>query len=287
MVLVALLGSACTSPSGDATSPTSPATATSSSVAPTDAAPSDSEATDSARTADVVEVPRDGACYRLGFAALPRASNDSTPVPCRGDHNAQTIHVGTLDTVVGGRPVAVDSKAVRAQVSTTCARRLARTLGGSWSTRALSRFQVVWFTPAPAEYDAGADWFRCDVIAFAGHERLAPLPVPRRLDGVLDDRAGLDEFGLCGTAAPGAPAFERVICSLRHSWRAIATIPISGRRAYPGTARGRAAGDDVCRDRVRELSGSSLRFRYGWEWPTRDQWARGQRHGFCWAPSSR
>ena len=35
--------------------------------------------------------------------------------------------------------------------------------------------RAVWFTPTVAQSDRGADWFRCDVIAVAGTEKLAPL----------------------------------------------------------------------------------------------------------------
>ena len=32
-------------------------------------------------------------------------------------------------------------------------------------------------------------------------------------------------------------------------------------------------------------AGFPLEFSYGWEWPTRRQWAAGQRYGYCWAPA--
>ena len=48
----------------------------------------------------------------------------------------------------------------------------------------------------------------------------------------------LATYGLCGTAAPGAPGFQRVICGQRHSWRAIDTIGLSGGARYPGRRDG-------------------------------------------------
>ncbi len=280
-VLLAL--AACTSsPSGDAGSPTSPATSTS----PAEPAPT-AEEPGARRTTDAAEVPappEEGDCHRLRFTQLAQASNDSDPLPCKGEHNAVTIHVGELDTVIDGHSVAVDSEQVLDQISTACPRRLAAYVGGNRSTRALSRFHVVWFTPTIEQSDAGANWFRCDLIAFAGHEQLSPLPRPKRLAGVLDDAGALDTYGLCGTTEPGAEAFQRVICSRRHAWRATSTIRIDGDTAYPGARAVRTAGDETCKDRVRQISGSSLRFRYGWEWPTKDQWRRGQHFGYCWAP---
>ena len=274
---VLLMLAACTSPSGDAGSPTSPATGDSPSR-PAEARSGTTEAV------PVPPPPGRKACYRLGFKELAKLSNDSAPVPCRDTHNAQTIFVGELDTVVDGHAVAVDSAAVREQLSTTCPRKLAAYVGGNRSTRELSRFRVLWFSPSLEQSDLGADWFRCDVIAFEARETLADLPPRRQLAGVLDDPDALDTYGLCGTAAPGAAGFERVICSRPHSWRAISTISIDGGKRYPGTKVVRAAGDVTCKTRVREISDSSLKFRYGWEWPTKDQWQHGQRYGYCWAP---
>ncbi|HET6625292.1 MAG TPA: septum formation family protein [Nocardioidaceae bacterium] len=268
-----LLLGACT-PSPDASPPSATSPAASPSAGASSASPGPARTTG----APPAPAPPDGGCYRLTFAQLRPASNDSEPVSCRDPHTAQTIHVGELD--------AVEPDAVSTQVSTTCPRKLAAYLGGDRSTRALSRFKVVWFTPTPEQLDRGATWFRCDAIAFAGHEELAPLPAPRRLAGLLDNDRALERYGLCGTAAPGARHFARVICSRRHSWQAIATIRIDGGARYPGVRKVRVAGDQSCKDTVRRVSDSTLRFRYGWEWPTKDQWERGQHYGFCWAPDS-
>jgi hypothetical protein len=276
VVAMLALASCTTSPSDDAGAPSPPPSATSS-------APGSQER----RTTEQVDPPTppaEGECHRLTFGQLARASNDSDPVPCRGIHNAVTIHVGELHTVVDERSAVADSKKVLEQVSTSCPRQLRSYVGGTRSSRALSRFQVVWFTPTAEQLEAGATWFRCDLVAFAGHERLAPLPRPGRLAGVLDDTDALDSYGLCGTAEPGSAGFERVICSRRHSWRATSIIGLDGGAKYPGARAVRRAGDETCKDRVRRLSASSLRFSYGWEWPTRDQWRRGQRYGFCWSP---
>ncbi len=260
--------SADTSPSG----PTS-ATGTPSAAARSTATP-----------AVVPRAPRAKACYRLTATQLTKPTNASTPVPCSSRHTAQTIYVGTLDTVVDGHSVAVDSATVQKQLSTTCPRKLAAYVGGSATARDLSRFNVVWYSPTLEQSDQGADWFRCDVIAFAGQDQLASLPGTARLAGVLGSPAALDEFGLCGTSAPGARGFQRVICGRSHSWRAIDTIGLPGGPRYPGTATVRKAGDSDCKDLAQARSDNSLKYRYGWEWPTREQWDRGQRFGYCWVP---
>ena len=179
----------------------------------------------------------------------------------------------------------MDSPRVRAQVAQDCPRRLEAYVGGSEQARDLSRFRVVWFSPTLEQADAGARWYRCDLVVFGRDDALHTQKetVPK---GVLDRDDGLDRYGLCGTAAPGSEGFERVLCSLPHTWRAIATIDLSGGDEYPGADAVRSEGDGDCQDRVREAENFALTFTYGWEWPTRDQWRAGQRFGYCWAVSN-
>ena len=270
----AALVAGCSGPSSSPSADPSPSGSASASSTPSEAA----------TPAVVPRAPRAKACYRLTAAELTKPTNASTPVPCASRHTAQTIYVGTLDTVVDGHSVAVDSATVQKQLSTTCPRKLAAYVGGSATARDLSRFNVVWYSPTLEQSDQGADWFRCDLIAFAAQDQLAALPGTARLRGVLGSAAALDEFGLCGTSAPGARGFQRVICGRGHTWRAIDTIGLPGGTKYPGTATVRKAGDSDCKDLAQARSDNSLKYRYGWEWPTREQWDRGQRFGYCWIP---
>lgn len=229
--------------------------------------------------------PALGACYDLGFEEAAQPTSSKKPVSCDGPHTTQTVFVGRLDTVVGGHSVSVDSRVAQKQVAEACPAHLAQHLGGSARTRGLSRFTVVWFGPTVAQSDRGATWFRCDVIALAGNEELAPLPPPARLKRVLDNPRSLETYGLCGTSDPGSQGFQRVICSRKHTWKAVSTIAIAGGEDYPGARAVRAAGEDACRDLVRRQTRDAEKFRYGWEWPSRTQWSAGQHHGYCWAPA--
>jgi Septum formation len=272
LVLTVLVLSACTagSPSASKSTPRHPSSATLATRAATAPAPP--------------AAPPAAGCYRLSTDQLAEPANSSAPVPCSGPHTAATIYVGRLDMVVDGHAVGVDSAAVQRQLSTTCPRRLAAYVGGSGRTRALSRFNVVWYSPTLEQSDRGADWFRCDLIVFARADTLMSLPPTPRLAKVLDRPGSLGSYGLCGTAAPGARGFTRVVCARPHSWRAVDTIGIRG-SGYPGTRVVRRAGDADCRDLAKSLAPRSVRFRYGWEWPTNEQWARGQHFGYCWVPS--
>lgn len=289
VLLAAFMVSSCSGGSPASAPAGSDGTATgstpTSSTAPASTAPGSTPTASPTAAAPVVpRAPRRAACYRLTTGQLTRPTNDSRPVPCSREHTSRTIHVGRLDTVVDGHSVAVDSDTVQAQLVTTCRRKLVEYVGGSPTTRALARLNVVWYSPTLAQSDRGADWFRCDVIAFAEGDRLLPLRGASRLKRVLDRPGALDTYGLCGTAAPGTRGFARVVCGRNHAWRAIRTIDLAGPKRYPGVTTVREAGDASCKDAARERADDALRFAYGWEWPTADQWSAGQRFGYCWVP---
>lgn len=221
------------------------------------------------------------ACYDLDFRQAVEPTSPVAPVPCTASHTTATIHVGTIRPVADGHLLAVDSDTVQQQIAGRCRARLAAHVGGTEETRRLSRVNVVWFSPSLDESERGALWFRCDLVAIAGRDRLAPLPRSTRNLLAADD--ALDRFGTCGTASPAAPRFERVICSEPHTWRARATIEVPARATYLGKAAG-AAADSTCRDVEARLAADILTLRWSFEWPTRAQWDAGQRFGYCWTP---
>ncbi len=221
------------------------------------------------------------ACYALAYDEAVAPTNDRRDRPCDREHTSVTFFVGELDTVVDGHLLAVDSKQVQAQVATACPLRFAEFVGGTPEQRRLSMLRSVWFTPSVEESDKGANWFRCDVIAVAADGKLAPLS--GRMEDVLAREADRDRYAMCGTAAPDQPNFRRVICSSDHSWRAISTVTFEA-ASYPGVERARAAGETPCEDAGRAVADDALNFRWGYEWPSRKQWASGQTYGICWAP---
>lgn len=272
-VVLAGCGGASPGPAGDPAS--APSTLTSSSAPSTTGAPtSPAPATDTAG-------PERDACYRLTYDESVAPTSDRAPVGCARRHTAQTFHVGTIDELVDAPLPAVDSPQVQDRIAQVCPRRLAGFLGATEKQLRLSMVRPVWFSPTLEEADAGQDWFRCDVVVLAGRESL--LRVRGDLTGAFDTPAGRQRFGLCATARPGAPSFERVVCSRDDSWRAVDTVDLEGQR-YPGEEEVRAAGQQPCEDVARELAEDPLDFIWGYEWPTQDQWRAGTRHGICWVP---
>jgi Septum formation len=262
--------------SGDDSGP-SPAASSSS--------PSATEASEPVATptrATAAPVPRDRACYAYGYPAAVAPFAHGEPVPCERDHTAITFAVGELDTVVDGHLVSVDSDRVQAQVAAACPERFQEFVGGTIEARRLTMLRPVWFTPSLRQSDAGANWYRCDAVAIAADERLAPLV--GRLQGVLARPLAAERYAMCGTAEPGTSGFERVICSAGHAWRALSTLDIPG-RAYPGVEAVRTAGRQPCQDAASAQADDPLNYRWGYEWPTQQQWQAGQHYGICWAPA--
>ena len=178
------------------------------------------------------ERPTKDGCHLLTYDEAIAPVVAGTDVPCGQRHTAQTFKIGRLDLVSDGHLRAVDSPDVQAEVARTCTSLLGDHVGGSVEDRRLSMVQAVWFTPSVEDAAAGADWFRCDVVALASAGELLPLPPDSR--GLV---ASSDRFAMCSTAEPGAASFERVPCGVgNHAWRAISTVDLPG-SAYPTAAR--------------------------------------------------
>jgi Septum formation len=223
--------------------------------------------------------PRVGQCHALSFQRALAVVGRTEPVSCRRRHTAQTYFVGRLDlATAAGHTRRVDSRAAQRQARTTCTSRLPRHLRVSSRELRLRMAQAVWFTPSPARAEAGADWFRCDVVVVAAPRRL--LQLPRRTRGWGDAPA----TAMCATAAPGTRAFERVTCSASHTWQAASSVDIAGRRLPPaGVVADRM--ESTCRDVARARADDPLDFTWSQESPTKEQWRAGQRYGICWVPA--
>lgn len=227
------------------------------------------------------KAPETGACYRLGFRQALAPTSSRTPSDCAAEHTSETYAVGRLDTIVGGHLVAVDSDRAQAQVAEACPQAISEFLGGDLPALRLSMIRPVWFTPTVAQSDRGADWYRCDAVVVAGDQTLAD--VTGSLEGVLDRPLLRGRYAMCGTAAPDARTFERVICSVEHSWRAIDVVSFPP-GAYPGVEAAAQRGQNQCENAGLDAAEDPLDFEWGYEWPTAEQWEMGQTFGRCWAP---
>ena len=226
--------------------------------------------------------PRPGDCHVMTLSQVTATSADDTSSDCQ--HRPTTITVAVGDLEVKGKKVAPDSKAAQDLMQRTCRPKAAAWLGTGPKGLRLSRLTAVWFVPSPEQVEAGATWFRCDVVGFDRGDHLFPLPPSHELKGALKGDRGA-RYALCGTAKPGSEKFQRVTCSLKHSWKAIDTVDLPGGKAYPGQDEVRSQGDDTCSKKARAQAGDATTYDYGWEWPTSQQWKAGQHFGYCWAPA--
>ena len=206
------------------------------------------------------------------------------PVPCTRPHTAMTYAVGTLDTVVDGHLLAVDSRRVQAQVGADCPRRLPSFLGGTPDDLRLSMLRAVWFTPTVEESDAGADWFRCDVIAVAGRRRLAPLTGP--LAGVLGPAGGPRPLRHVRHRRARHRGLPRVDLLQRpHLAGDPRPSPLSGRATVPrrGQRCARPASRSA-RTRPAAPPPTSSTSPGATSGPPAQQWAGRPDYGLCWVP---
>lgn len=232
-------------------------------------------------------VPKAGQCYLLNYRQATSPTSDVPPVPCKTKHDTVTVYVGTIKQVVDGHLLAVDSDAVTTQIADTCPTKLAPWVGGTEDDRRLSRFTVLAFSPTLAQSDAGANWFRCDLVAIQSDKVLATLTGTK---GALDQSGALDRVGICGTAAPSATSQQRVICAQPHTWRAVSVIPIPDGAPY--LAKGvTASGNDACKAQAQQRSTNPLVYKWSFQWPSKDDFeaavaAGTPRYGLCWVPTT-
>ncbi len=223
--------------------------------------------------------PKPGECHDLTFRQAVAVVGRTEAVACRRKHTAQTFFVGRLDlTTKSGFTRRVDSQAAQRQMRKACTTRLPRHLARDPRELRLSMAQTVWFTPSPKHAEAGADWFRCDVVVVASPRQLMRLP--SRTKGWGDAPA----ISMCATAAPGTKGFRRVACGLQHSWRATTTVDLPGEK-LPSQAAIVDRMESTCQDSASAQAADPLDFTWSQESPTQEQWDAGQHYGICWVPA--
>lgn len=226
--------------------------------------------------------PREGDCHALSAEQARQPHDNQDPVRCREDHTSQTYYVGTFDlSIIGDRsPSTAD---IAEFVTPRCDRLFKRWVGGDRVTRILSRVHPVWFVPNTHDIKLGARWFRCDLVVAATDSRLDVLP--RNTADMLDSDSALNRFGLCSRGSPEKSHAKIVVCSRPHTWQAFTALGFGshGSDAFPDRDQRRDA-RQRCIDQAREELDFPLEWTYGWQAPTRDEWAAGMRWGVCWVP---
>jgi Septum formation len=254
--------SASTSPPSHKTKPTA-----STSAPPTEKPPSPPPATD--------------ACRNLAYADIGRFSNNTKTTSCRKPHTSYTFDVRRLPDQVAFVGVSIGNDAVQSAAADTCRKSFGRFIGGDAAARALARLTVTYFVPRQADFDRGAHWVRCDVVALQSANVLAPLP--RQVHGLLDEQGSLDRYGVCAKGEPGTETARLVMCSEDHAFRALAALRLGkGDAPYPPIKVVRVDGEQRCKDLVDSRLGPGGGYTYSWTYPSAVDWSSGQRFGYCW-----
>ena len=231
--------------------------------------------------AAAVADPQAGTCRALPPAAVEEPDDDSPTVPCRGPHTAETFAVGQFEG--GLAAAAVDDPALSEEVLRVCDSGFRRYVGADESLALRTVLTWAWFRPEPEAWEAGARWYRCDLLA-QDADGLRELRGSAR--GVLLGRPE-DRWLLCAAGEEVADA-ERVSCDRPHDWRAVTTVVLGDLRdAYPGDRRAEVRTRDFCSDSVRAWLGYPLAFDYGYTWLGRAEWQAGNRRSTCWARTER
>jgi hypothetical protein len=226
-----------------------------------------------------VQPPAVGACRLLTTADIRATSNDSPVVDCSDKHTAETFAVGEFPDEVAGKTL--DDPALGAHVFDTCEQKFRRFLGGDESLVMRTTVTWAWFRPDDEAWDAGARWWRCDVVGGGGESTaLVRLPrtAKRMLLGMPEDR------WLVCVDGPTVAESEKIPCSRKHTWRAVTTIKLGDPGdPYPGDRVVEVRTRDFCSDSVGAWLNYPVEYDYGYTWFHEAEWKAGNRRSICWA----
>ncbi len=230
-----------------------------------------------------LDPPPTRACRVLVPADVARPSNDSPVVDCGQPHSAETFLVGEF----GRRTAAADwdDPALGAEVYDRCRPRWARYVGADESLALRTLLGWAWFRPTEEQWEAGARWYRCDVVG--GTEESAQLAaLPPTAEGALLGRPD-DRWLACvdGEEVTGAPW---VPCAAPHTWRAVTTVVVGEEKdRYPGDRLVEVVSRDYCRASVVAWLDYPFDYEFGYTYFHRAEWEQGNRRSICWARTDR
>jgi len=226
-----------------------------------------------------IAAPELGACRRLTPSDVARPSDDSGTVACTSAHTAETFAIGQLPQQLAR--ASYDDEELGAWAYGTCSKAFQQFLGADDSLVMRTVVSWAWFRPSKAAWDAGARWYRCDVVGGAdGAKTLRPLPA--QAQGLFT--TGQPDAWLTCARGATVPSSTKVPCSETHDWRAISTIKVGQPGdPYPGDRIVQVRSRDLCSDWIGAWSHYPADFDYGFTWFHEAEWKAGNRRSICWA----
>lgn len=223
--------------------------------------------------------PEVGACRVLAPVDVEEPTNDTDPVPCSEPHTAETYAVGPLPKRFDD--AAFDDPGLSDFAYRRCSNKFPRFLGAEETRVIRSVLDWGWFRPDQEAWEAGARWYRCDVVGDQlSEDEYATLP--RTAKGALSGLKPPDRLALCGNGETVAGS-EKVPCSEPHTWRAVTSIKLGGPDdPYPGDRVAEVNSRDYCSDSVGAYLNYPLDYEFGYTWFGEGEWEAGNRLSICW-----
>ena len=223
--------------------------------------------------------PELGACRVLTPDDVAQPSNTTEPVDCTAPHTAETYAVGELPGSFDDADY--DDEELGAWAYSTCSDAFQKFLGADESLVMRTIVSWAWFRPSEAAWDAGARWYRCDVVG-GGEQSKEYVDLPETAKGLLLGRPK-DRWMVCADG-PTVSGSVKVPCTEPHQWRAVTTISLGDAGDdYPGDRLVEVKTRDFCSDSVGAWLSYPVDYDFGYTWFHEAEWDAGNRRSVCWA----
>jgi hypothetical protein len=230
-------------------------------------------------SADSTVAPDVGACRMLTPSDVAQASNATATVPCAQRHTAETYAAGPLPSRFA--KTAYDDQDLAAYAYQTCSDKFIAFTGADESLAMRTILSWAWFRPSQQAWDAGARWYRCDVIG-GGDQTRSYVDLPTESKGLLLGRPK-DAWMVCAQGATVSGSVK-VPCSDKHDWRAVTTIVLGEPTDdYPGDRVVQSRTRDFCSKSVGAFLDYPVDYDFGYSWFHEAEWQAGNRRSVCWA----
>lgn len=231
---------------------------------------------------DSVEAPELGACRVLGPEDVTARSNATKTVECTERHTAETFAVGDLPEEL--QDADYDSEELGAFAYQTCSAKFQSFLGADESLVMRTVVSWAWFRPSEKAWEAGARWYRCDVVGGSEQSKRF-VELPTTAAGLLEGPPK-DRWLVCvnGDSVQESP---KIPCTEPHNWRAVTTIKLGEPDdPYPGDRLVEVTTRDYCSESVGAWLGYPPEYDFGYTYFHEGEWKAGNRRSVCWAKTS-
>lgn len=218
---------------------------------------------DSDESDPLAGAPKVGTCHQLTEADVYGMSTEAATVDCDDPHNSYTYHVGRLANAAEETPGTFARQ--------KCRELLPDVVGLPAEALAPTSFDLAAFQPSVEQEEAGASWFRCELVAHS--EGWAFKELPPGEPPYFNGTAVPDTYRSCIDATRTGNA--RVTCDMRHTHRWSGSF--AGPKEMP-TSRGLVS---IAERRCPEIADTKHWYA---AWPQQRDWDAGLRVISCYTP---